>query len=150
MNLSQNPEHGDHHNINCAVYHADGKCPGYPHSSQNSEHKHCDRCEKYGCAGEQCNCECHKHPQRVDWLKTIIPEYSSIAVLNEDLVDGYEMIKAVPFIATVETNARRSEREMVIEEIENALPSLQSCAEDEFAVHRSQIRALLTNLQKDV
>lgn len=32
------------------------------------------------------------------WEKEIIPEYSGIAVLNEDLVDAYEMVKAVPFI----------------------------------------------------
>lgn len=37
-------------------------------------------------------------PATPDWEKGIIPQYSKIAVVNEDRVDGYEMIPATDFI----------------------------------------------------
>jgi hypothetical protein len=91
---------------------------------------------------ENCACPCHTEPQEVaeckecqfengehsfecskykdkfeevaDWEKTIIPEYSNIAVLNEDCVDGYEMVKAVPFITkTLEQERAKWRNELI-------------------------------------
>lgn len=52
------------------------------------------------------NCDCSCHVQE-EWENKIIPEYSSIAVLDEYAVDGYYIEPAVLFI----TNLLRTERE---------------------------------------
>ncbi len=39
--------------------------------------------------------------QNTDWEKEVIPEYSKLAIENEDRADGYEMVPAIPFIRSL-------------------------------------------------
>lgn len=57
------------------------------------------------------DCPCHTKTQE-EWENKIIPEYSSIAVLDEDAFIGYYVEPAILFI----TNLLRTERERAVSE----------------------------------
>lgn len=57
-------------------------------------------------------------PATPDWEKGIIPQYSKIAVVNEDRVDGYEMIPATDFINALLTQSRLQDRQELVGKVE--------------------------------
>lgn len=76
----------------------------------NNNEKCCERCKDYDPC-YKISCPCHTKAQE-EWENKIIPEYSSIAVLDEDAFIGYYVEPAILFI----TNLLRTERERAVSE----------------------------------
>lgn len=53
----------------------------------------------------------------------IIEQYSSVAVVNEDLVDGYSMKDAGPFLDTLTEETWKNSGEAMLERVREALQS---------------------------
>ena len=63
--------------------------------------------------GEITHAEILPEPQTWDWKSDLIPEFSSVAVRNEDRVDGYEMETAVAFIEKVLASHKQTLKQRV-------------------------------------
>ena len=61
-------------------------------------------------------------PTIPEWESQLIPEYSKLAVFNEDSADGYEMVPAIPFIRSTLQEATREAR---VKELEWVLGCIQ-------------------------